>query len=73
MFLTVFKQSYHSFIHSSFSRISYITLGLVSKNVEGEFCLIHHLSYPTGNSLNDEIYTDYTTVSYATVAVAIVF
>ena len=42
-------------------------MGLVSKNVEGEFCLIHHLSYPKGPSLNDEIYTDYTTVSYATV------
>ena len=67
MFLTVFKQSYHSFIHSSFSRISYITLGLVSKNVEGEFCLIHHLSYPRGSSLSDEISTDYTTVSYARV------
>ena len=42
-------------------------LGLVPKKVEGEFRLIHHLSYPRGSSLNDGISSDYTTVSYATV------
>ena len=28
-------------------------LGLVPKKVEGEFRLIHHLSFPRGSSLND--------------------
>ena len=46
-------------------------LGLVPKKVEGEFRLIHHLSYPRGSSLNDGISSDYTTVSYATVENAI--
>ena len=40
-------------------------LGLVPKKVEGEFRLIHHLSYPRGSSLNEGISSDYTTVSYA--------
>ena len=46
-------------------------LGLVPKKVEGEFPLIHHLSYPKGSSLNDGISSDYTSVSYATVEDAI--
>lgn len=46
-------------------------LGLVPKKVEGEFRLIHHLSYPRGSSLNDGISLDYTSVSYATVEDAI--
>ena len=33
-------------------------LGLVPKKVEGEFRLIHHLSYPRGSSLNDGISFD---------------
>ena len=46
-------------------------LGLVPKKVEGEFRLIHHLSYPKGSSLNAGISSDYTSVSYATVEDAI--
>ena len=46
-------------------------LGLVPKKVEGEFRLIHHLSYPRGSSLNDGISFDYTSVSFATVEEAI--
>ena len=46
-------------------------LGLVPKKVEGEFRLIHHLSFPKGSSLNDGISTDHTRVSYATVEDAI--
>ena len=46
-------------------------LGLVPKKVEGEFRLIHHLSYPRGSSLNDGITVDYTSVAYATVEDAI--
>ena len=41
--------------------------GLVPKKVEGEFPLIHHLSYPRGSSLNEGISSDYTTALYATV------
>ena len=46
-------------------------LGLVPKKVEGEFRLIHHLSFPKGSSLNDRISPDHTSVSYATVEDAI--
>ena len=46
-------------------------LGLVPKKVEGEFRLIHHLSYPKGGSLNDNIPVEFTSVSYATVEDAI--
>ena len=46
-------------------------LALVPKKVEGEFRLIHHLSFPKGSSLNDGISTDHTSVSYATVEDAI--
>lgn len=48
-------------------------LGLVPKKIEGEFRLIHHLSYPKGSSLNDGISSDSTSVSYATVEDAIQF
>ena len=46
-------------------------LGLVPKKVEGEFRLIHPLSYPRGSSSNEGISSDYTTVSYATLENAI--
>ena len=44
--------------------------GLVPKKVEGEFRLIHHLSYPKGTSVNDGIPDYLSTVSYATVDTA---
>ena len=46
-------------------------LGLVPKKTEGEFHLIHHLSFPKGSSLNDGISSEFTSVSYATVEDAI--
>ncbi|XP_044169830.1 uncharacterized protein LOC122953893 [Acropora millepora] len=46
-------------------------LGLVPKKTEGEFRLIHHLSFPKGSSLNDGISSEFTSVSYATVEDAI--
>lgn len=46
-------------------------LGLVPKKTEGEFRLIHHLSFPKGSSLNDRISSEFTSVSYATVEDAI--
>ena len=42
-------------------------LGLVPKKTEGEFRLIHHLSFPKGSSLNDGISSEFTSVSYASV------
>lgn len=38
---------------------------------QGEFGLIHHLSFPQGSSLNDGISSEFTSVSYATVEDAI--
>ena len=46
-------------------------IGLVPKKVEGEFRLIHHLSYPHGSSVNDGIPIELTSVSYATLDDAI--
>ena len=46
-------------------------LGLVPRKVEGEFRLLHHLSFPKGSSLSDGISPDHTSVSYATVEDAI--
>ena len=46
-------------------------LGVVPKKTPGEFRLIHHLSYPRGSSVNDDISPDHTSVSYATISDAI--
>ena len=46
-------------------------LGLVPKKVRGEFRLIHHLSFPTGFSVNDGISSDHTSVKYTTIDEAI--
>ncbi|XP_074639612.1 uncharacterized protein LOC141897834 [Acropora palmata] len=46
-------------------------LGLVPKKVQGEFRLIHHLSFPPGLSVNDGISSDHTSVKYATIDEAI--
>ena len=46
-------------------------LGLVPKKVQGEFRLIHHLSFPPGLSVNDGISSDHTSVNYATIDEAI--
>lgn len=51
--------------------ISYSPLGVVPKKTPGEFCLIHHLSYLKGSSVNDGISSDNTSISYATIADAI--
>ena len=46
-------------------------LGVVPKKNQGEFRLIHHLSYPKGSSVNDGIDSEHTRVFYATVDDAI--
>ena len=42
-----------------FSNLVISPLGVVPKKAEGEFRLIHHLSYPEGGSVNDCISFSY--------------
>ena len=42
-------------------------IGLVPKKVKGQFRMIQHLSYPFGNSVNDGIPKDQSSVHYANV------
>ena len=42
-------------------------LGVVPKKAPGEYRLIHHLSFPSGASVNDGIAPEHTSVSYARV------
>ena len=46
-------------------------LGLVPKKVPGEYRMIHHLSFPKGQSVNDGISVEYSHVQYATIDDAI--
>ena len=46
-------------------------LGVVPKKVPGEFRMIHHLSVPSGSSVNDGILSANTSVQYTTIADAI--
>ena len=52
------------FLEKPFSTLRVSPLGLVEKKTPGEFRLIHHLSFPDGNSLNDSIDHDLCTVQY---------
>jgi len=42
-------------------------LGLIPKKVDGEFCLIHHLSFPEGRSINSHILKIASSVHYANI------
>ena len=46
-------------------------LGLVPKKEEGEFRVIHHLSFPEGASVNDGISQEHKTVHYQNIDCAI--
>ena len=48
-------------------------LGVVPKKLPGEFRMIHNLSYPPGESVNNYIPAELTTVHYATIQNAISF
>lgn len=52
------------FVNRPFNNLRISPLGLVPKKIPGEFRLIHHLSYPAGNSLNDFIDPALCTVQY---------
>ena len=54
-----------------FARFRISPLGVVPKKSPGEYRMIHHLSYPKGNSVNDGIDESFTSVSYATIDDAI--
>ena len=54
------------FVSPPFTDMVIYPLGVVPKKV-GEFRLIHHLSYPEGDSVNDHIPKDLCSVSYATI------
>ena len=59
------------FDHPPFKIFWVSPLGLVPKKVPGEFRMIHHLSFPKGNSINDGIPSEYTHVQYARIDDAI--
>ena len=46
-------------------------LGVVPRKIPGTFCLIHHLSYPPGASINDVILSEHAMVAYSQVDDAI--
>ena len=49
-----------------------LSIRIVSKKDKGKFRLIHHLSYPSGLSVNEGISKQYTSMSYQTVDDAVV-
>ena len=59
------------FQHVPFTNLQVSPLGLVPKQVENEFRLIHHLSFPAGTSINDGIDPQDTYVSYQSIDDAI--
>ncbi|XP_078520162.1 uncharacterized protein LOC144784925 [Lissotriton helveticus] len=55
------------FVHCPLPDLIVSPLGVVPKKAEGEFRLIHHLSWPEGSSINDFIDPADSTVTYASV------
>ena len=56
---------------SPFDKFIMSPLGLVPKKVEGQYRVIHHLSYPSGSSVNDGISKEFSSVKYANISQAI--
>lgn len=54
-----------------FANMKLSPLGVVPKKAPGQYRLIHHLSYPPGNSVNDGISDSYTSVRYTDIQDAI--
>lgn len=59
------------FTSPPFPNIQVSPLGLVPKKSPGEFRMIHHLSYPEGNSINSNIPKHFCTVQYQSIDTAI--
>ena len=66
-----FRSGFASRFNISRYRIS--PLGVVPKKLPGEFRVIHNLSYPEGESVNDYIPQEFSTVQYATTQNSISF
>lgn len=59
------------FLSPPFPNIQVSPLGLVPKKAPNDFRLIHHLSYPEGDSINFHIPKEMTTVSYQSIDTAV--
>lgn len=57
------------FTQPPFTNIQVSPLGLVPKKSPGEFRLIHHLSYPKGNSITSNIPQEFCLVQYQSIAI----
>lgn len=55
------------FDHPPFVQFRVSPLGVVPKKAPGEYRLIHHLSFPNGDSVNDGIPPEHTSVPYVRV------
>ena len=55
------------FLERPFPSLRISPLGLIPKKTPGEFRLIHHLSFPYGDSINSCIPNDASTVKYASI------
>jgi len=56
-----------------FSNLRVSPLGVIPKKAPGEFRMIHHLSFPYGDSINTFIPSEFSSVKYATIDDAINF
>lgn len=61
------------FENKPFSNLQCSPLGLVEKKEPGEFRMIHHLSYPENQSINDGIPPEESFVQYSSISDAIHF
>lgn len=59
------------FLSPPFPNFQVSPLGLVPKKAPNDFRLIHHLSYPEGDSINSHIPKEMTTVSYQSIDTAV--
>ena len=59
------------FKNSPFKNHVISPLGIVEKKTPGEYRVIHHLSYPSGLSINDGIPREYASVKYTSITDAI--
>lgn len=59
------------FKNPPFINFRILPLGIIQKKEHNSYRLIHHLSYPEGASLNDEIEESLSSVSYCTFAEAV--
>ena len=59
-----------TFNYPPFSDLRVSPLGVIPKKASGEFQMIHHLSFPYGDSVNTFIPPEFSTVKYARLCVS---